>query len=200
MKKGKRRVTLAALMTTLLMAAFATAPLSAMAETADTENATTTFEFVEGNLTFANTPAISFESNVVTGVTQSFAATSVTSALQVSDARGSGAGWNVQATLSGFTDATLAESLAGAVLTLNNGAETATEGTAGTAPVPEDVITIPADGTTVANVATAASGAGIGVWNTSWIAADVLLNVPGAVQTPGIHTATLTWILADVPA
>lgn len=122
--------------------------------------------------------------------------------VQVSDRRGSGAGWNLTVEASNFTSAGEA-TLPGAYITLSNG-EAVSRLANITAPTVSDSIVVNTGGD-AANVATAAVDAGMGSWVTRWSAngqetnPNVELTVPQAAASQGTHNSTLTWTLTDAP-
>lgn len=191
---SKLSILLCSVAVVFALAAVAAPRMAWAAPVTGSSNATIAFD--GGNLVLAETPTIAFGSHTIDAGTESFAATSVTPSLEISDARGTGLGWGVTVALSAFQSGE-ASSLQGAVLSLNNAAVTSS-GT-GTAPTAESLITLPSNGTAVP-VETAALNAGLGVWDTAWLPANVSLNVPISSQSVGSHQATMTWTLTDAPA
>ena len=129
--------------------------------------------------------------------------------IQITDNRGTGAGWKVTAAASSFNDGTK-DTLSGAVITFNNGeVVTPTEGVA--APTPKPSVMLATDGTAV-DVVTAPVDTGLGTWLNRWFPTldenrtfnmatndNVTLEVPAGVATVGAHKATITWTLTDGP-
>lgn len=195
MEKSKGQTIVAYVVAVMVTAVIAMVPHTAWAATTtSSSNASITFE--AGDLLFVGAPVISFGSHTIGVDVENFTANSVTPVLEVSDARGSGIGWNVTVALSSF-QSDESNSLAGAVLTMEN-ASVNSSGT-GTAPSAQATITLPSNDTTT-SVVNAASGTGLGVWDISWLPADVSLDIPIASQSVGSHQATLTWTLTDAPA
>lgn len=122
--------------------------------------------------------------------------------VQVTDRRGTGAGWNLTVRASNFTS-NGTDTLPGATLTLSNG-EAVSRLQDITAPAVSNEIVV-ATGGDAANVATAADNAGMGSWITRWSAGgqetnpNVELTVPQAAASEGVHNSTLTWTLTDAP-
>lgn len=161
-----------------------------------TESSNATIAFDGGNLVLVGAPTIAFGLHTIDTATESFVASSVAPSLGVSDARGTGLGWNVTVALSAFQSGE-ANTLQGAALTMNNA--TVTSSGTGTGPTAGSTITLPSNGTAVP-VENAALNAGLGVWSTAWLPADVSLNIPIVSQSVGSHQAAMTWTLTDAPA
>ena len=126
--------------------------------------------------------------------------------VQVSDRRGTGAGWNLTVQATPFTSDGLGlqESLPGAKLTFTDG-EAVSRINPIFAPNVADSIEVNTNNEAT-RVATATSGEGVGSWVTRWLKEEgadtnskVALTVPQAAATPGSHTSTLTWTLTDAP-
>ncbi len=163
-----------------------------------TDNTTADITFLPGTLNMAQMSAFSFNPLTISSTPQSSSAQQSSVYLDIHDLRGSGVGWKVTAVASQFTS-NASPSLPGARLFLNNGAATATPPTIGDNPVVVQTITLDADGTSSANIATAAVGQGLGNWSLTWASADVSISVPGGVATAGTHTSIITWTLTDAP-
>lgn len=126
--------------------------------------------------------------------------------VQVTDNRGTAAGWNLTAQLSAFTiNSGAVTTLQGASIALNNGQVASPYGTIAP-PTAAQVITLAADGAS-APVVTAGTGTGYSTWVVEWADSgrndgsneNVVLTVPANAQTVGNHTATITWVLSDTP-
>lgn len=129
--------------------------------------------------------------------------------IQVSDRRGTGEGWNVQALANSFTSEGI-NTLPGATISFLNGETNSTSTTA--EPVVNENIVLSADGDAV-NVVTAAarevdgpisSAQGLGTWVASWLTSyapesEVSLYIPEAASSPGTHTAVIDWTLTAGP-
>lgn len=121
--------------------------------------------------------------------------------VQVSDRRGTAAGWNLTVQASNFTSAGT-DTLPGSYLTLSNG-DARSRLTGITAPVISNPIVVETAGAAV-QVANAPAGSGMGSWLSVWEGTEgandnVELTVPQAAASVGTHTSTLTWTLADAP-
>lgn len=171
---------------------------AAVVDSGETE-ATVTFD--EGPLELIEVPsAISFGSNTLSPDENDYIGTVETTIdtglLEVSDARGSWVGWHVVASMSEFSQE----------------GEPSLEGSTVSLAIPEYTTTstvIESDPTLspieISNAATsipisAAVGEGMGRSYYDWTAAgDVTLSIPAGAATVGVHTATITWSLEDVP-
>lgn len=195
MKRTKTKKIL--LLLSAFVFAFSTFSMNIMAEEIAPQETEATIEFQAGNLTLGSVPSFDFGSHPVLAATESYApsTTGNQGTLTVSDLRGSGAGWRLNATLSGFKNAGNA-SLAGAQLVLATPTISGAVGTAATAPISAASIQLSSDGTSVA-IQNASAGTGQGVWNTKWAAPT--LEVPAGNAKVGTNTATIEWNLSDAP-
>lgn len=143
---------------------------------------------------------IDFGTQTISGKLETYQAVapkSLTEA-QVSDLRGTGAGWHLQVNYDtekpGFTTANN-QALKGAELTLPTGTTKSTEDNQSTAPT-ANTVTV---GNEAQNIMDATSMSGLGTWADEMSTQSVTLKVPsGNVQ--GDYTATLVWTLTDAPA
>lgn len=116
---------------------------------------------------------------------------------QVSDLRGTGAGWTLQVNYDGkgFTDGD--NTLKGAKLTLPTGeAATTADNIAVDQPAATYNVSVNDSAQTIMS---AAANKGLGVWGDKMDPAAVHLEVP-AGNLAGNYTATLVWTLSDAPA
>ena len=160
----------------------------------------------DGALTLDYVSSIDFGSHEVSSNTEVYSSTSKKPFIQVTDRRGTGAGWTVTASASQFTNGS-AQTLQGAVLTFKNAEEVST--TLYGAPTPETTVTLNADGTSSSKVVSAKVNTGLGTWVNRWFGAtpndtaslnnNVTLTVPAGSATVGSHEATITWTLTDAP-
>ncbi len=155
-----------------------------------------------GALTLDYVSSIDFGSHEVSSGTEVYSSISKKPFIQVSDRRGTGAGWSVSATASKFTDGAN-ESLRGAKITFENG-EAVTGSSTSNAPTSTQTVELPTDGTTSASVMVASSNQGMGTWINRWMASGdtnekVSIEVPGGSATVGSHQAKITWKLTDAP-
>lgn len=145
---------------------------------------------------------LDFGTHKVSATTETYKSTTKTPYIQVTDLRGTAAGWNVTVKASHFKDlATDLDTLQGATFNLTGG-EVLSASNNTDAPTTSD-LQIDTDGTEV-TVLTAESGKGTGTWIERWKASGetnekVTLTVPAAKASTGQHETTLTWTLSDTP-
>lgn len=113
----------------------------------------------------------------------------------ISDLRGTNAGWTLSAALQGFTDDTNAPSLEGTEITFVSGSA---ESTAGSNPIVSSGVTLTAEGEPDLLV-NAVEGGGIGETSVTWASEDVRLRVLKDVVTVGSHSANINWTMTDGP-
>jgi hypothetical protein len=159
-------------------------------------NSNATIIFTEGTLILDEVSSINFGSNVVSSTTETYQSATENPFIQVTDNRGSGAGWSVTAQMSNFTKDTETTTLAGSTVRLMNGVMS-TPGRA-EAPTPNPTVELAAGGASV-NVVNASQNTGMGTWVENWTGSNVTLEVLGGTATTGNHTAVITWTLADAP-
>ncbi|MET3195968.1 WxL domain-containing protein [Bacillus sp. OAE603] len=161
-----------------------------------------------GPLTLDYVSSVDFGSQQISSSTQVYASKSKKPFIQVSDFRGTGAGWTVSAKASSFsTDGGTTASLPGAVLTFKNGAVITPD--VSVAPTPEQTVTLNADGTASSKVVSAKPSTGMFTWLTKWFGEtpndenslnnNVTLTIPAGAASVGNHEATVTWTLTDAP-
>lgn len=149
--------------------------------------------------------------------------------LQVTDNRGTEAGWDLKVKQEQQLTSTEGTELKGAVIKMTNGTLSTAAGSTAPAPTGESEVTL-VPGGEAAVVATAAKGQGAGLWSNYFGSSDttlaagtdlkpgateedqptefnvirnsaVTLSVPGAsVKTKSKYTTELTWVLSEVAA
>ncbi|GAB3064288.1 WxL domain-containing protein [Salinicoccus sesuvii] len=158
-----------------------------------------------GPLTLDYVSSFEFGSHSIEASTQTYESTTLRPFIQVTDRRGTGAGWNVTAEMSSFTTGEEESvSLPGALLTLSGTSLTTTSSSG--APTVSDTIALSSDGT-AASVVSAGENTGLGSWLARWFPStagatindNVELQVPAGAATLGDHTATITWTLENTP-
>lgn len=161
-----------------------------------------------GSLTLDYVSSVNFGEHEVSSKEESYSSTARKPFIQVSDRRGTGAGWKVTATASAFKNEEGTASLSGAELSFKNG-ETASTSTTATSPKAVQKVELPTDGTSIVNVVSAKESEGMGTWINRWFGAtpndtaslndNVKLTIPAGSATLGDHEATITWTLSDAP-
>ncbi|MFO7196263.1 WxL domain-containing protein [Enterococcus faecium] len=142
---------------------------------------------------------IDFGTQTISGKTETYIAEKPASLTesQVSDLRGTGAGWHLQVNYDtekpGFTSED--KTLSGAELTLPSGTAKSVADNKATPPATSEVVVNDA----AQNIMTAASNTGLGTWADEMDTANVSLKVPSG-NLVGDYTATLVWTLSDAPA
>lgn len=188
------------LLLTSSMVLFVFAPTVLAADTADTGTSDVTIEFTAGTgeggpLTLDYVSSFEFAVQEVSGSDEIYQTTTLDPYIQITDRRGTGAGWNVIAQVSNFMRGTEV-SLPGAVITLNNG--TAEGNIYSSEPVPQRPVVLNPGGE-ASKVIIAGENAGMGTWKNKWSPTNVTLDIPAGSATVGNHTSTITWTLQDAP-
>ena len=142
---------------------------------------------------------IDFGTQTISGKTETYITEKPASLTesQVSDLRGTGAGWHLQVNYDtekpGFTSED--KTLSGAELTLPSGTAKSVADNKATPPATSEVVVNDA----AQNIMTAAANTGLGTWADEMDTANVSLKVPSG-NLVGDYTATLVWTLSDAPA
>ncbi|ELB61621.1 hypothetical protein OKS_03414 [Enterococcus faecium EnGen0047] len=142
---------------------------------------------------------IDFGTQTISGKTETYIAEKPASLTesQVSDLRGTDAGWHLQVNYDtekpGFTSED--KTLSGAELTLPSGTAKSVADNKATPPATSEVVVNDA----AQNIMTAAANTGLGTWADEMDTANVSLKVPSG-NLVGDYTATLVWTLSDAPA
>lgn len=172
----------------------------------DKNNGKTTGESAPLTLDYVSN--LDFGSHPISTADKTYQATTLNPFVQVSDRRGTGAGWNVTAQLSDFQQ-NGESSLPGASIQLTDAEVASTSKTP--MPVPNSSITLNAGSDSAVNVVKASAktdalntAQGLGTWIIRWLSQGqtnekATLTIPEATATPGNHTATITWTLSDGP-
>jgi len=157
---------------------------------------------VSGSLAILMVSDFNFGAVATATITEKHNTTTFQPNIQVVDLRGTGTGWSVSASVSGFTNGGT-PSLSGAVIHIYNGRPTSLV-SAQYAPIPIENSALTADNSPV-KVITAPNGTGMGLWVMRWYPSSeettpyVQLEIPAGTATLGTHTATINWSLSDTP-
>lgn len=153
-----------------------------------------------GVLTIDNLTPFSFDKHKVSGGTEIYSMTATSANIQVTDKRGTGAGWQLKVTASEFKDKTEATKvLKGAQIKIPKGTTKSTESNTSAAPLTNAVTLDAVPAATAAVLFQAEKNQGMGSWVDILDPTEVKLVVPGGNFT-GEYTSTLTWVLGDTPA
>lgn len=142
-------------------------------------------------------PNISFGTNITPNgkSDMSYSATTADNPVEVANP-GLASGWSVQVNNSAFTD-TAGDTLKGAVLSLGEPDVAAANADNPSAAPTAGAIKLDGSGTNAVAFNAAAKG-GLGVWDSEYGVAEIVLAVP-AGQLPGTYTSNMNWQLNDTP-
>ncbi|MGL5042377.1 MAG: WxL domain-containing protein [Culicoidibacterales bacterium] len=157
-----------------------------------------------GPLSIDHVPVLEFGANAITGKVETYGTTNKTPYIQITDKRGSGAGWNVKAKLSNIENTVANKRLPASMRFKGNTAVTQTHND-NTSPITRG-FTLTAGGD-VQDVVSAAANAGMGTWLNRWmipnVANDTNENVELVVNTAKAlaiaYEGKITWTLAVTP-
>lgn len=157
-----------------------------------------------GPLNIDYVPNITFGSQAISASQKVYNATELKPFIQVTDIRGTGAGWNVIAKATPFRDGT-SDSLKGSTISFIGGYALSAN-TSADKPTPSSPVVLTTDNAE-ATVLVAAENSGLGTWVDRWYPTEttatsndnVTLTVPAGTATAKTHTSTITWTLADAP-
>lgn len=157
-----------------------------------------------GPLSIDYVPNITFGSQAISASQKVYNATELKPFVQVTDIRGTGAGWNVIAKATAFNDGT-SDSLKGSTISFIGGYAISANSSAAK-PTPSTPVVLTTDNTE-STVLVASENSGLGTWVDRWYPTEttatsndnVTLTVPAGTATAKTHTSTITWTLADAP-
>lgn len=157
----------------------------------------------QGPLSIDYASNIKFGEQKIAGKDMVYSAVNKDPFIQVTDTRGTGAGWHVSATATPFQNEDKTKTLKGAELSFKAGQVKATsDNSVSTAPTASDVVFSNTDAKLVLN---AKAGEGRGTWLNVWSATgekneNVQLKVlAGSADADTEYQATISWELADAP-
>lgn len=157
----------------------------------------------KGPLSIDYASNIKFGEQKIAGKDMVYSAINKDPFVQVTDTRGTGAGWHLSAAASEFQNADKSKTLKGAELSFKNGQVKATsENSVSVNPTASDVVF---SNTSPQLVFNAKAGEGRGTWLNVWSTAEeknenVQLKVlAGSADADTEYTATIVWELADAP-
>lgn len=156
-----------------------------------------------GPLTINYASNIKFGEQKISGKDITYNGLNAAPFIQVTDIRGTGAGWNLSAKSTGFANADGKKVLKGAELSFKNGqVKAGSKNNISVAPVTSNIVFSNAASQQVMN---AKKEAGKGTWLNVWSGTDqsnenVQLKVlAGTAEADTEYTSTITWELADAP-
>ena len=160
---------------------------------------------MNGPLSLDYVPTLNFGSNAITGSIKEFNSLNLKPYVQVTDKRGSGAGWKISVSLGEFTGAN--SSFDSAALVFSNSAYATTTGNNSGAPTSEASVVVESGAGETKLVGTVATGEGMGTWIVKWYPTaqatgdndSLQLRVNTANVQADAYTAPVTWILSDAP-
>ncbi|MGG4397586.1 WxL domain-containing protein [Paenibacillus thiaminolyticus] len=154
----------------------------------------------EGTLTIDNVSPLLFASHTLAGGDVTYTTTTKNPNVQVTDIRGTGAGWTLQVSATPFKDKTdNTKVLKGAIVTLPIGMLITSQDNVSTAPTAKQVqLSTDSDVTAPENLMVAKADTGLGTWVDKFDASEVTIQVPAGNLT-GDYVSTLYWSLLDAP-
>lgn len=152
-----------------------------------------------GELTIDNVSPFIFGTQKITGSKAVFYSTTTDGNVQVTDKRGTGAGWILQVRSTDFIDSeNTLNTLKGAELTIPAGTVSSDNGNSSEKPITSQV----ALNATDATIFKAESQAGLGSWINRFDGVEnkskVMIEIP-AGSMKGSYVSTITWTLSDAP-
>ncbi|MEG0283655.1 MAG: WxL domain-containing protein [Erysipelotrichales bacterium] len=157
-----------------------------------------------GPLSIDYVPELAFGSQKITGKIETYSTTNKTPYVQVTDKRGTGAGYSVSAKLSNFqVGADTTKILKDARLDFNNSEMATISSNGAAAPTAKDKFTLSANGDAV-EVLKAEKNQGMGTWIERWLSsADANENIKLTVNTANAlseaYEGTIDWTIGVTP-
>lgn len=161
---------------------------------------------MEGPLSLDYVPQMAFGSQKITGNVETYDLTDLKPYIQVTDKRGTGAGWKVSVSLTSFENTDASKSFDG-VITFKNAATATTTGNSSVSPTASDPVTVTSGSSEQKLVGTTANNQGMGTWVTRWFPTgsqattndSVQLTVNTANVSTDSYKANLNWIISNAP-
>ena len=153
-----------------------------------------------GALTIDNVSPLLFDTHQLSSELVVYTTSTQNPNVQVTDVRGSGAGWTLQVSTTPFVDQTdSSKILKGAVVTLPIGTAKTTEGNVSNAPELRELkLGTDSEQTEPDVLMTAQANSGMGTWVDEFDPNEVTISVPSG-NLAGDYVSTLTWSLVDAP-
>lgn len=152
-----------------------------------------------GMLTLDNITPFQFDKHKVTGGTETYSITATGANVQVSDRRGTGAGWELKVTAATFKDKVdNTKVLKGAQIVIPKGEVQSTVGNTSEKPTTNLVTLDALDGEISSVLFQAEKDQGMGTWVDQLNPSEVKIIIPGG-NFVGEYSSTLTWVLGDTP-
>lgn len=176
----------------------------------DEEGTVPDSEEAQGPLSLDFVTHIAFGNKNISTSEQTYEALTSSPFVQVTDRRGTGAGWNITASASNFTMDS-ENTLPGAEINFANGTTVSTANTPNPGINNNIQLVTGSSAVTVASASIKEDGAplntaeGLGTWVMRWLSdnetnENVTLYVPEASASEGTHTATINWTLTSGPS
>lgn len=152
-----------------------------------------------GVLTLDNVTPFHFDKHKVVGGTATYSITADSANIQVSDRRGTGAGWKLDVTAATFKDKVdNTKVLKGAQVIIPQGDVVMTAGNTSEKPTASAVTLEALDGEQSQTLFQAEKDQGMGTWVNQFDPSEVKIVVPGG-NFVGEYSSTITWTLGDTP-
>ncbi|MEG0327923.1 MAG: WxL domain-containing protein [Erysipelothrix sp.] len=157
-----------------------------------------------GYLTLDYVPKLTFGNQKIARKPQSIQSTNTKAFVQVTDVRATGAGWNLQASMSDLVHDNGVNKINNAQLILKNPAVKTNDTKSNNAPTSSELITLTSNNTSGVDIFTAQEDHGMGTWLSTWLSdnstnENVLLNLDTRDARAGGYTGTITWSLIQTP-
>lgn len=161
---------------------------------------------MEGPLSLDYVPEMGFGTQEITGDVETYDLVGLQPYIQVTDKRGTGAGWKVSVSLTAFNNNDSSKSFDG-VIKFKNAETLTTTGNNSVSPTASNPVTITSGQGEQKLVGTTASNQGMGTWITRWFPTEseatsndsVQLTVNTVNVSTDSYKANLNWIISNAP-